>query len=230
LAGHLDFGLSGLRDTLPPDLEDALFSAAVSVTYTDGQLIQARGDTNPTLSIVKSGTVRMGQIGLDGGYTGMAVLGPGQFFGEFTIFGGLPREFDAFAVGPTVVEHINGTRFDRLLDKHRGIRSYFLAFLAQRLHAALSFVDDLRQLPLPARVGKTLHMMHQSDSTSPSIKVTQTELAEMLGVTRVSINKALAELEEEGLLSRAYGQIQIPSSQKLSRWVRDLSKLTAIDG
>ncbi len=229
MAGHLDFGLSGLRDTLPPDLEEALFSAAVSVTYSDGQLIQARGDTDPSLTIVKSGTVRMGQIGLDGSYTGMAVLGPGQFFGEFTIFGGLPREFDAFAVGPTEIQFINGVRFDRLLDKHRDIRSYFLRFLAQRLHAALSFIDDLRHLTLSARVAKTLNMMRRSNPDATAIKITQTELAEILGVTRVSINKALAELEGEGLVSRAYGHIQISSPDKMDHWVGNLSNLSAFD-
>lgn len=227
MSGHVDFGLSRLQDTLPPNLGDALFSEAVSVNYSDGQLIQARGDTDPSLSIVRTGAARLGQTGMDGSYAGMAIFGPGQFFGEFTIFGGLPREFDAFAVGPTTIGHINGTRFDRLLDKHRGIRSYFLSFLAQRLHAALSFVDDLRHLPLPARVAKTLHMMHQSDVGSTSIKVTQTELADMLGVTRVSINKALAGLEEEGLISRAYGHINIASPDDMDRWVRDRSRLSA---
>jgi CRP/FNR family transcriptional regulator, cyclic AMP receptor protein len=227
LSGHVDFGLSRLQDTLPADLGEAFFDEAVSVSYADGQLIQARGDTDPSLSIVKTGAARLGQVGMDGSYAGMAIFGPGQFFGEFTIFGGLPREFDAFAVGPTIIGHINGTRFDRLLDKHRGIRSYFLSFLAQRLHAALSFVDDLRHLPLPVRVAKTLHMMHQSDVGGASIKVTQTELADMLGVTRVSINKALAGLEEEGLISRAYGHINIASPYDMDIWVRDRSRPSA---
>jgi CRP-like cAMP-binding protein len=227
LSGRIDYGLPGLQDTLPPDLNTALFDAAISVSYTDGQLIQARGDTDPSLSIINSGAVRLGQIGVDGSYAAIAVMGPGQFFGEFTIFGGLPREFDAFAVGSTVIGHINQTRFDRLLDKHRGIRSFFLSFLAQRLHAALSFVDDLRHLPMVARVAKVLNMMHQAEPSSRAIKVTQEEIAEVLGVTRVSVNKALAELEEEGLISRAYGQINVASTEGIERWVRDRSRASA---
>ncbi len=227
MVSRLDYGLPGLQETLPAPLREALFDAAVSVSYSDGQLIQARGDMDPSLTIVKSGAARLGQIGIDGSYAGMAVMGPDQFFGEFTIFGGLPREFDAFAVGQTVIAKISKTRFDRLLDKHSGIRSYFLAFLAQRLHAALTFVDDLRHLSLNARVGKTINMMHQADRRQRTVKVTHEELAEVLGVTRVSINKALKELEQLGLLSRAYGQIEIPSTDALDDWVRDQSRPSA---
>jgi len=227
MSGKIDFGLPGLQETLPPDLKDALSGASVSVAYRDGQLIQTRGDTDPSLSIIESGAVRLGQIGMDGSYAAMAVMGPGQFFGEFTIFGGLPREFDAVAVGRTTVGHINGLRFDRLLDKHRGIRSYFLSFLAQRLHAALSFVDDLRHLPLVARVAKVLNMMHQAEPNRSAIKVTQKEIAEILGVTRVSVNKALAQLEEEGLIARAYGQINVPSTERIEQWVRERSRASA---
>ena len=229
LSGQLDYGLPGLQETLPTTLRDALYDAAVSINYSDGQLIQARGDTDPSLTIVKSGAARLGQIGIDGSYAGMAVMGPDQFFGEFTIFGGLPREFDAFAVGPTVIAKISKTRFERLLDKHKGIRSYFLAFLAQRLHAALTFVDDLRHLPLNALVAKTLNMMHQADGKSPTVKVTHEELSEILGVTRVSINKALRQLEKNGLIERAYGRIAIPSSAKLNHWVQSQSRPNAAE-
>jgi CRP-like cAMP-binding protein len=229
LSGQLDYGLPGLQETLPTTLREALYDAAVSLNYSDGQLIQARGDTDPSLTIVKSGAARLGQIGIDGSYAGMAVMGPDQFFGEFTIFGGLPREFDAFAVGPTVIAKISKTRFDRLLDKHKGIRSYFLAFLAQRLHAALTFVDDLRRLPLNAQVAKTINMMHQADCKSPTVKVTQEELSEILGVTRVSINKALRQLEKSGLIERAYGRIEIPSPAKLDHWVQSQSRPNAAE-
>lgn len=229
MSGRLDYGLPGLQETLPDTLREALYNAAVSLKYSDGQLVQARGDTDPSLTIVKSGAVRLGQIGIDGSYAGMAVMGPDQFFGEFTIFGGLPREFDAVAVGPTEIAKISKTRFDRLLDKHRGIRSYFLAFLAQRLHAALTFVDDLRHLPLNAQVAKTLNMMHQADGKNPVIKVTHEELSEILGVTRVSINKALQQLEKSGLIARAYGRIEIPSSAKLDHWVQSQSRPNAAD-
>tara|TARA_R110002096_G_scaffold30304_2_gene90449 strand:+ start:8195 stop:8917 length:723 start_codon:yes stop_codon:yes gene_type:complete len=229
LSGRLDYGLPGLQETLPAALREALYDAAVSISFSDGQLIQARGDTDPSLTIVKSGAARLGQIGIDGSYAGMAVMGPDQFFGEFTIFGGLPREFDAFAVGPTVIAKISKTRFDRLLDKHQGIRTYFLAFLAQRLHAALTFVDDLRHLPLNAQVAKTINMMHQADGKNPMVKVTHEELAEILGVTRVSINKALRQLERRGLIVRAYGKIEIPSSANLDQWVRGQSRPNAAE-
>ena len=222
----LDFGIPALLTTLPEDLAHALNEAAVAVRYTDGQLIHARGDPEQSLSIVKSGAVRLGQVTYDGTYTAIAVLGPGQFFGEFTIFAGLPREFDANASGPTIINEVSRIRFDRLIERHRGIREHFLFSLAHRLHAALGFVDDLRRLSLPVRTAKTLLMMARAESIAAPLKLTQAELAEMLGVTRVSANKALAHLEQLGLIVRAYGQVTIVDQGTMAGWI---AKQTLLD-
>ncbi|PCJ71173.1 MAG: hypothetical protein COA62_00675 [Rhodobiaceae bacterium] len=219
MADLLDFGVPALLSTLPEDLAHALNEAAVAVRYTDGQLIHARGDAEQSLSIVKSGAVRLGQVTYDGTYTAIAVLGPGQFFGEFTIFAGLPREFDANASGPTIINEVSRQRFDRLIERHRGIREHFLFSLARRLHAVLEFVDDMRRLSLPVRTAKTLLMMVRAEGTAEPLKMTQSELAEMLGVTRVSANKALAHLEQAGLIVRAYGQIHVVDMGGMATWI-----------
>jgi len=214
-----DLGMPDLLASLPTNLNDALKDAAVPLRYEDGQPIHAREDGIQALSIIKSGAVKMGHVDINGTYSGIAILGPGQFFGEFTLFAGLPRRFDAVASGPTVIDEINQTRFDRLLATHRGIRSHFLSSLAHRLHAALETIDDMRRLPLKVRVAKTLYMMQNSGGNDERLKVTQTDLADLLGVTRVSINKALCDLEDQGMIKRAYGHIEIPLPAALSDWV-----------
>ena len=214
-----DLGMPDLLASLPANLNDALKEAAVTLQYDDGQPIHAREDGIQALSIIKSGAVRMGHVDINGTYSGIAILGPGQFFGEFTLFAGMPRRFDAVASGITVIDEINQTRFDRLLANHRGIRSHFLSSLAHRLHAALETIDDMRRLPLKVRVAKTLYMMQKAGGNDERLKVTQSDLADLLGVTRVSINKALCALQGHGMIKRAYGHIEIPSPAALSSWV-----------
>jgi CRP/FNR family transcriptional regulator, cyclic AMP receptor protein len=220
VADLFDLGMPDLLASLPPELSIALKEAAVSLQYADGQLVHAREDGIQALSIIRSGAVRIGYVDAEGAYSGVAILGPGQFFGEFTLFASLPRRFDAIAAGPAVVDEINQTRFDRLLEKHRGIRTHFLASLAHRLHAALETIDDMRRLPLTVRVAKTLNLMQMSETSEKTLKVTQTDLADLLGVTRVSVNKALGELERQNLIVRSYGRIEITSELTLSQWVK----------
>lgn len=223
------FGIPALLTSLPPALAEALEDASVTMPFSDGQTIHARGDDEPCLSIVKSGAVRLGQVDVDGRYSGMAVLGPGQFFGEFTIFANLPRSFDAVAIGPTIINEVSRLRFDRLLEKHRGIREHFLWSLAHRLHAALRMVDDLRRLPLNVRAAKMLFAMTQEENGKVVVRVTQSDLADLLGVTRASANKVLNELEKEGLIERSYGRIVITVPDRLRAWIEDQTQSGLFD-
>ena len=214
-----DFGTPGLIEGLPPPLRDALQSAGVPVKYKDGQQIHSRGDVKTGLSIVRSGAVRMGNVGRDGAYMPTVVLGPGQTFGEFTLFADLPRTHDAEAVGDTVVDQVSRSRFERVMDDHPELRRQLLASLASRLHQALEFIDDIRRLPLPVRVAKALAVMAKTNTGSVTLKVKQTDLAETMGVSRVSMGKVLEELESLGLLQRGYGAIDLPDTAALKEWI-----------
>lgn len=83
--------------------QNKLVEVAALVHYTDKQMIHCRGDQKPGLSIVKSGTVQVGVSGADGTFVLTTILGPGECFGEFTLFTELPRTHDIFAAGDTYI-------------------------------------------------------------------------------------------------------------------------------
>ena len=224
----LEFGLRGLLNALPDPIRKALEAAAVPIRYRDGALIQARGDATPGLSIVRSGAVRIGNIGADGHHLTTAVFGAGQTFGEMTLFGDLPRTFDARAFGPTTIDHVSQERFERLLDEHPELGRFILRSLSLQLHAALEFIDDARRLPLLVRTAKLLADMTRAGSDKATLETTQSAIANTLGVTRVSVAHALAELEREGLLRRGYARIEIANLRALRQWVDERSELAPV--
>lgn len=224
----LEFGLPGLLNALPPDLRKVVEDAAVPIRYHDGQLIQSRGDATPGLTIVRSGAVRIGNIGADGSHLTTVVLGAGQTFGEMTLFGDLPRTFDAQAFGPTTVDHVSQVRFERLLEEHPDLNRFLLQSMALQLHTALEFIDDMRRLPLLVRVAKVLTNMTRFASEKASLETTQGALANTLGVTRVSVANALRELQREGVIARGYGRIEIPDVRALRAWVTERSELSPV--
>jgi len=71
---------------LPAPLVDKVTQAGTIIKYSDEQLIHSRGEIKPGLSIVRSGAVNVGVYGADGKFLMVAKLGPGETFGEFTIF------------------------------------------------------------------------------------------------------------------------------------------------
>jgi CRP-like cAMP-binding protein len=225
----LEFGLPGLLNSLPESIRRSVESAAVPVRYSDGALIQSRGDARPGLSVVRSGAVRIGNIGADGQHLTTAVLGAGQTFGEMTLFGDLPRTFDARAFGPTTIDHISKERFEFLFAEHTELARLILRSLSLQLHAALEFIDDARRLPLLVRLAKLLENMTRTTTGSATLETTQTAVANTLGVSRVSVANALATLEAEGVVTRGYAEIEVPDVQRLRAWVDSRIELQPVD-
>jgi CRP-like cAMP-binding protein len=225
----LEYGIPGILGLLTDDLRTALKEAEVLVRYRDGELIQSRGDTTPGLRIVRTGAVRAGNIGADGKYLELGVFGPGQTFGEMTVFAGLPRTFNVYASGPTTIGHIDEVRMGRLLRDHPELARVFLRTLATQLHAALEFVEDLRRLPVAVHVAKLIATMVKTGKGAAVLEVTQTSLAETLGVTRIPVARALERLEKEGLLRHTYGRIEVPNEAALQAWVEEHLALRPVE-
>jgi CRP/FNR family cyclic AMP-dependent transcriptional regulator len=212
-----DAPLTGL---LPPDLTQRLRDAGRPVRYADGRLIHARGDDKPGFSLVRSGAVRLVKPRADGGELTLAVIGPGFGIGEATLFAGAPRAYDAYAAGDTVIDQISKRAFDRILDDDPRLARAMLSSLTRRLYSALSFLDDVRSLPLIVRAAKLIAGMNASAGTPGQIVCRQSDLAFTLGVSRVSIGKALTELQNHGLIRLCYGVIGVPNPGALNAWIR----------
>lgn len=225
----LEHGIPGISDSLRDDLRAALEEAEVLVRYRDGELIQARGDKTPGLRIVRTGAVRAGNVGADGKWVQLGLFGPGQTFGEMTLFAGLPRTFDIYASGPTTIGHIDEARMERLLENHPDLARVFLRTLSTQLHAALELVEDLRRLPVAIHVAKLISTMVKTESGKAILEVTQTSLAETLGVTRVPVARALECLEKDGLIRHTYGRIEVPDAAALRAWVEERMALRRVE-
>ena len=223
MADLLDFGSEPFVSLLPERLVGRLREAASVIDYDDGETIHFRGDRKPGLSIVQSGAVQFASPGDDGSYITTSVLGAGHCFGEATLFAHLPRAYDAIAVGETKVEQITKPRFDRIFDEEPELARLMLEATTQRLYSVLDFMDDLRRLPLDVRTGKMIAGMARSAKQSGEVECNQSDLAFTLGVSRVSIGKALARLQNDGLIVLGYGRVVVPDLAALHQWIMDRS-------
>jgi len=214
----LNMPAPGLMSALPAPVGRALKAAGRKVLYTDGQTIHMRGDLKPGLSIVEKGGARIGGLSAGGEYKMVALLTPGHSFGELTLFANLPRTHDAEAVGDTIILQISRGGFDQTCRRQPGLERLMLASLAQRYHAALEFIDDLRNLPLTARIARLL-LAQTGDATRGAVAITQSALAQTLGVSRMAVSTALRALQTQGFLVRRYGEIELPDIMKFRTWL-----------
>lgn len=223
-----NFGIPGLFEALNQQARCELDALGVEQHYRDGQHIQTRGDKTRGFSVIKSGSVCFGKTDVEGRFIATAVLEPGQCYGEFTLFAGLPRTHDGYAVGETVISHVSKAKFDRLLADNPELAGPIISSLTMRLHNLLEWTDDLKRYPLKYRLGKSLMQMQKEAGREAHIKITQSELADLMGVSRVAVAQTLAEYKKLGFVKARYGGLDIIEAGAFKTWLKEFMQLDSL--
>ena len=198
-----------LADLLPDDVMDRIRAAGADMVYSDGQLVQERGETWKGISIVRSGQVVAGNVGDDGSFLVSALLRKGECFGEFTLFLGLARSHSLWAQGRTEITHVKAPAFLALFDSEPQIPRALLTMTLLRNYEMLDFLDAQRRLSLTARIARLLLAASDASTGETVVACRQEDLAFMLGVSRVSVGKALKKMQAGGLVAPGYGTIRL---------------------
>lgn len=219
-----------LRESWLADLPDEVVAEAAACASVrvveDGTLLHARGDACDGFFTIARGAVRFTRSTADGHATTLAVLEPPNWFGELSLFDGLPRTHDGHAVGPTVLLFHAKTDFKRLLARHPVIYVRFARMLSLRLRATFDMVEEAAIAPLAQRLARRLLELAQlqpslmNGATFPKgreVPLTQEELGHLLGKSRQSIAKLLRLWEQDGMVQTKYGRVFIDNPDALAQ-------------
>ncbi len=198
-----------LFSTLPVELRQELEAGAPQRTYSQGRTIQQRGERADGFWLIVEGSVAVGQYLADGEFRAMAVLGPGDSWGELAMFAGRPRVVDAVARSVCSLRHIRQQAFEQALQDHPAAMRLLLGALSTQLQEILDVTAGIRSGSAKARVAGMLATLAGSLDLPASIEVSQQELGELLGLSRMTVNSALRDYEEVGAIRRHYGRIDV---------------------
>jgi len=193
-----------------------------------GEALFRKGDEGNSLYIVKSGRIKIVLPSDAGDEVSPAILSEGDFFGEMALLDGMPRSADAVALEPSELFALNRSDFfSFLLDNEKAIQSIFSS-LSMRLRKTDDLLEDVCFLTISTRLAKRLVELAEAHGSQDEAKgiiqidlrLTQRDLASMVGVTRESINKELRVLREKGLIGTEGNAIQILDMIRLKRRAR----------
>jgi CRP/FNR family transcriptional regulator, cyclic AMP receptor protein len=204
-----------LFSALPRDLQEILRATASARQFSDGQLIQSRGDAPDGFWLIEEGQVSVGLFEPGGEFRAIAMLGPGDSYGELAMLSGRVRIVDAIARGPATLRAIRVAAFDSLLDQHPEAMRGLLAALALQLQDSIILLAGVGRGSARTRMARLLLNFAGKGPGAHSLTITQQELADLLGMTRATANQALCALESEGLIKRGYGTVGIPDGARL---------------
>lgn len=184
----------------------SLRSSMTLVKLRKGQSLFKEGDDGDHLFIVSSGKVKLGTKSPDGRENLLMILGPGDMFGDLSLFDSGPRTATATAVTETKLLSLGQDKVIPWVKEHPEVSLHLLARLASRLRRTNEVVGDLVFADVPGRVAKALIDLgvkfgeKREEGLFVNHDLTQEELAQLVGASRETVNKALADFAQRGWL------------------------------
>jgi CRP/FNR family transcriptional regulator, cyclic AMP receptor protein len=209
------------------DLEEAeleRFShVAVPRSFPAGTRVFHEGDSSDACYIVKDGSFRVTREHSDGRAITLATLGPGEIFGELAMLDGDKRSASAEALTDGELLALPAGDVRSLLGRHPEIALKLVAGLVRRLRAANVRLSKQSFQTVPSRVAGILAQLSRESQDNGTgevtIRMNQTDLAQLAGTSRESVSRFLAELERAGVVRSGRGRVTILDPPKLRNYI-----------
>jgi len=198
---------------LPPTLQDSVLAAARVRRLPAGACLFQRGDAPCGLYAVVEGAMRIGAVNAQGKEALLALVEAPQWFGEIALFDGQPRTHDAYADEPCTLVWVPQAALLALLAATPEHWREFALLMSQKLRLAFVMLEQQSLLAAAPRLAHRLLLIAQGYNEMHGarrvIRLGQEQLAMMLSLSRQTTNQILKDLEHQGVLKLAYGEIEI---------------------
>ncbi|PAU70219.1 Crp/Fnr family transcriptional regulator [Bifidobacterium italicum] len=195
-------------------------------TVRKGDCIFREGDTDQRMYVIESGRVKLTRKSIDDRVQLLSIQARGEVLGEIPVFDpdGGPRTASAIAMmNDTRLVWLEHDALFRWLDKYPRVAVDMLQVLAHRMRANNERIADLVFMDVPARLAKTLLNLASrfGKPVEAGLQVphdlTQEEMAQLVGSSRETVNKALMDFANRGWIAREGRTIVIYQPGKLIR-------------
>jgi CRP/FNR family transcriptional regulator, cyclic AMP receptor protein len=189
-----------LRDLLQ---RETLGSRIINIARHD--YVYATGDQDDTIYFIESGQIKLLMVSTEGKECLLAIHSGGDIFGELSISGIGPRLETAMAMKTSTLKRIPCAQFFGILSR-ASLLEGFVSYLAARVAVQQQMIANLVTVDSEQRLGQTLlrlgRTMGKKDQNSIRIelRISQQELAEMVGTTRPRISLFMQRFHNSGLI------------------------------
>jgi CRP/FNR family transcriptional regulator, cyclic AMP receptor protein len=212
-----------LFEALDDGASAALRSRVDEIALTRGKRLFDEGDEGDRLYVILDGKIKLTRAAPDGRENLLSVLGPGEMFGELSLFDPRPRTASATALTDTRLAALAHEALRPWLTGRPEVAMHLLRALAQRLRRTNDVMADLVFTDVPGRVARALLDLAdrfgqpRGESIDVHHDLTQEELAQLVGASRETVNKALADFAGRGWLQVSAKSVLILDPERLRK-------------
>ncbi|MGA5535163.1 Crp/Fnr family transcriptional regulator [Mycolicibacterium nivoides] len=214
---------AGIFQGVSPDAVAALVRQLEPVTFRRGEVVFAEGEPGDTLYIITVGKVKIGRKSVDGRDSLITLMGPSDMFGELAIFDPGPRTSTVTALTELKTVVMSRSVLRSWIADRPEIAEQLLRVLARRLRRTNDNLSDLIFTDVPGRVAKQLLYLAQRfgsrDGSALRVdhELTQEEIAQLVGSSRETVNKALSDFAQRGWIRVQGRSILIDNAERLAK-------------
>jgi len=194
-------------------------STATSVRLERNDTLFAEGDAAEDLYVVMSGRVAIGKRSSDGRESLVALMGPGDLFGEMPLFDGGARSASARALERSDLARVPYEVVRAELESRPALLWPVVGMLAARLRATDAALADAMLLDVTGRTAKRLLEL-SAEADEFVLPVTQEELAGLVGASRERVNKAIAAFTRLGWIDQSDRRYRVLDRERLAQRAR----------
>jgi CRP/FNR family transcriptional regulator, cyclic AMP receptor protein len=175
--------------------------------FPAGAMILTAEQPGEVAYIILEGTLKVSTIQGNGRELTLALLGPGEIVGELALADRASRSADVTALEPAVLVWLDRGTFERLRRDIPGITENLLRLLARRLRLANAQLQAMATLDVHGRVARQLLTLADvlgeeiADGVRIPLRITQSDLAALVGATRVRVNEVLVGFTRRRLIA-----------------------------
>lgn len=217
---------AGIFQGVDPDAVVNLISQMQTESFPRGTTIFDEGEPGDRLYIIVDGKIKLARHAPDGRENLLSVMGPSDMFGELSIFDPGPRTSSAVCVTEVEAATMDSEMLRTWINDHPEISQQLLRVLARRLRRTNASLADLIFTDVPGRVAKTLLQLANRFGTQEGSglrvnhDLTQEEIAQLVGASRETVNKALATFAQRGWIRLEGKSVLIVDTEHLARRAR----------
>lgn len=201
--------------------KESLLTQLIPESFPKGHVIFNEGEEGDKLYIIERGKVKLARKSQDGRENLLTIMGPSDMFGELSIFDPGPRTSGAITITAVKAYSMDQEALKVWIKQRPQIAEQLLRVLARRLRRTNNTLADLIFTDVPGRVAKAVIQLASrfGETEGNQVKVhhdlTQEELAQLVGASRETVNKALADFSSRGWLKAEGKTIIITNLERL---------------
>ena len=184
---------------LTPQEQAEVANITLAKTYKRGEHIYHAGDAGGALYVLHQGQVKLYRLSVSGREQVLRVLGPGEFFGELSLFSNQIHADSAQALGEGTMCVLEGEPMKELMTRLPIIALKVMDSLSRRLEKADSLLEAVNLSSVGQRLATAILDFSQGKQAF-SLPMSKGDLASQLGMSQETLSRKLTAMAEEGLL------------------------------